>query len=130
MKLLFAFSLIVILASGVLAQNRPSYADYAVSVETKTAKEIILASHPLATEFRTNIINAFTEEDVNFAGKYVLTQWGCGTACVEAALIDGNTGRVFMPVILQGVTQGYNPAFAKHNILEFKKNSKLLIIYG
>ena len=37
---------------------------------------------------------------------------------------------VYFPEILQGVTQGYNESFAKHEILEFKNNSNLLIIYG
>ncbi len=30
----------------------------------------------------------------NFAGRYVLVQWGCGSNCMRAALIDGRDGTV------------------------------------
>jgi len=33
----------------------------------------------------------------NFAGKYVLTYWGCGTSCQQVAAIDVDSGDVFYP---------------------------------
>jgi len=112
------------------AQKTPSYTDYIVKVEKKVAGTVILKSHLKANDFRTKLQTAMVNEQINFAGKLILTQWGCGTACVQAALIDALTGEVYFPEILQGVTQGYNESFANHEILEFKKNSKLLMIYG
>lgn len=112
------------------AQKAPTYSNYAVKVEKKTAKKVNLNSHPKAKEYRTRLKGALANSEINFAGKYILTYWGCGTACIQAGVIDAQTGTVYLPVILQGVTQGYNPAFEDHEMIEFKKNSKLLMIYG
>jgi hypothetical protein len=130
MKYQIAISLFTLLSINMLAQNIPQYSNFNVKVENKTAKAVNLLSHIKANKYRTNLKNAFAKSKVNFAGKYILTQWGCGTACIEAALIDVKTGTVLMPIILTGVTQGYNPDFENHEILEFKNNSNLLIIYG
>lgn len=129
MKPLILLSIVSVLSVTVFAQ-KPSYNEYAVRLEKKTAKVVNLKSNPKANEFQTNLKNALANNQINFAGKYILKHWGCGTACVQAALIDAQTGEVYFPEILQGIIQGYNEAFAKHEILEFKKNSKLLIIYG
>ncbi len=115
---------------GCFAQNAPTYTAYAVKVEKKAARTIRLTNNTKAGDFHTNLTNALAREQINFAGKYILVQWGCGTNCIQAALIDALSGEVYFPEILQGVTQGYNEAFARHEILEFKKGSKLLILYG
>ncbi|SFM33447.1 hypothetical protein [Marinobacter zhejiangensis] len=36
-------------------------------------------------------------ESPNFAGRYVLTFWGCGTACQQVAAISVESGEVFYP---------------------------------
>ena len=112
------------------AQKTPAYACYTVKVEKKTAGTVNLKSHFKASDFSTILQKSLKNEQINFAGKFILSQWGCGTACVQAALIDALTGEVYFPEVLQGVTQGYNELFANHEILEFKKNSNLLMIYG
>lgn len=53
----------------------------------------------------------------NFAGKYVLTYWGCGTSCQKVAAIDVETGKVFLP--------GDGGASAG---VCFQRDSRLLII--
>jgi len=112
------------------SQKTPTYSNYVVKVEKKAATKANLNSHSKSKEYRTRLKEALLNEEVNFAGKYILTQWGCGTACIQAGIIDAQTGTVYLPVILQGVTQGYNPAFEDYEMIEFKKNSKLLMIYG
>lgn len=111
------------------AQKLPTYSQFSAKVEKKTAKKINLASHPEAKMYRTNLRNALANSDVNFAGKYILTYWGCGTGCRQGALIDALTGNVFFPVELQGVSAG-GIELGNHEMLEYKKNSNLLIIYG
>lgn len=130
MKQAIALSILGILSISVFAHKMSAFSAYPALVEKKTATVVNLKSHPKADEFQTNLKNALAQESINFGGKLVLAQWGCGTACIQAALIDAQTGEVYFPEILQGITQGYNKAFAKHEILEFKKNSNLLIIYG
>ena len=45
--------------------------------------------------FKTRLADASTNGQVNFAGHYVLTTWGCGSGgCVEGAVIDALTGEI------------------------------------
>jgi AraC-like DNA-binding protein len=45
--------------------------------------------------FRTRLTEAHKEGDVNFAGNYIVTTWGCGASCVSGAMIDKRTGNVY-----------------------------------
>ena len=33
----------------------------------------------------------------NFAGHYMIIQWGCGSTCIQMAVVDAETGRVYSP---------------------------------
>jgi hypothetical protein len=111
------------------AQKLPTYSQFPAKVEKKTAKKVNLESHPEAKMYRTNLRNALANSDVNFAGKYILTYWGCGTGCRQGAIIDAHTGNTFFPTELQGVSAG-GLSLGNHEMIEYKKNSNLLIIYG
>ena len=37
--------------------------------------------------FKTRIVEGF-EDSINFAGKYIWVQWGCGTSCQTNVIID------------------------------------------
>jgi len=43
----------------------------------------------------------------NFAGRYVLVQWGCGSNCMQAAMIDGKDGSVLRLPQIPGEKLGY-----------------------
>lgn len=111
------------------AQKTPTYSQFSVKIEKKTAKKINLTSHSKAKNYRTNLKNALANYGVNFAGKYIVAQWGCGSGCTESAIIDAKTGNVFFPNELQGVLAG-GLSLGEHNMIEFKPNSNLLMIYG
>ena len=130
MKHILILSIFIMWSVDIFAQKTPTYTQFPAIKGKKVAKVVNWNSHPKAEEFRTNLKRALEKDPINFAGKFVLTQWGCGTACIQAAVIDTHTGEVYFPEVLQGVTQGYNESFAKHEMLEFKNNSNLLILYG
>jgi hypothetical protein len=130
MKNILLLLLIATFSINGIAQKAPTYSNYTVKVEKKTAKKVNLNSNPKAKEYRSRLNGALADEDVNFAGKYILAQWGCGTSCIQAGIIDAQTGTVYLPIVLQWVTRGYNPALEDYEMIEFKKNSKLLIING
>lgn len=125
---LIAF-LCIVFSTICSAQKLPNYSQFPAKVEKKTAKKVNLKSHPEAKMYRTNLKNALVNSDVNFAGKYILTYWGCGTGCRQAAIIDAQTGNAFFPVELQGVSAS-GLSLGNHDVLEYKKNSNLLLIYG
>ncbi|MCX6220021.1 MAG: hypothetical protein NTZ69_03440 [Bacteroidia bacterium] len=111
------------------AQDIPAYSNFPVKLEKKEAGKVNLSSHPKANNYRTNLKNALKNNEVNFAGKYIIAQWGCGTCCTETVIIDAKTGNVFFPVELQGVLAG-GLAMGDHDMVEYKKDSRLLVIYG
>ena len=113
----------------VFAEKTINYSQFPARVEAKSAVRINLKSHPEAKHYRTNLRNALANSDVNFAGKYILVSWGCGSGCSQGAIIDTRTGNVFFPNELQGVYAG-GLTLGEHDMLEFKKNSFLLLIYG
>ncbi|MFD1134006.1 hypothetical protein [Psychrobacter sanguinis] len=45
--------------------------------------------------FRTRLKAAHKDSEINFAGNYIVTTWGCGTSCVSGAMIDKRTGKVY-----------------------------------
>ncbi len=130
MKHILILSIFIMWSADIFAQKTPTYTQFPAITGKKTALVVNWNSHPKAREFKTKLQSALVKEPINFAGKFILKQWGCGTACIQAALIDTQTGDVYFPEVLQGVTQGYNESFAKHEILEFKNNSNLLILSG
>ena len=45
-------------------------------------------------EYRT-MIQTEAEKGPNFAGHYTVALWGCGSSCLQGALIDEKTGEIF-----------------------------------
>src|SRR5205807_983842 len=82
-----------------------------------------------ARTYRTRLREA-AKGKPNFAGHFIVTGWGCGTECLEGAIIDAKTGRVFMlpftlccwgpPIV---VDENFKP-------MEFRLNSKLIVLSG
>jgi hypothetical protein len=80
-----------------------------------------------------NVVEGGTEHErrgPNFAGVFVLVQWGCGSDCMQAAIIDTRDGTVLAPPVLPGETPG--PGFllptgsADMRTLQFNTSSRLL----
>ena len=105
----------------------PQFKDYAVrKVHSGQIAQPDLNSHPDAATFRTRLRNA-AKGAVNFAGKYVLVQWGCGTTCVFGALLDAENGKIiFLPFTVccwGDVDDDFRP-------IEFRLNSRLIVFAG
>jgi hypothetical protein len=117
--------LITIFSLNVVGQKTPTFKQYEVKIEKKIAKKVLLTSHSKAKMFRTNLREALATNEVNFAGKYIIAEWGCGSGCSQFGIIDAKTGKVFFPDILYQVLVDYNCSG-----LSFKKNSTMIIIDG
>jgi hypothetical protein len=125
----FITFLIISFSTICNAQSLPNYTQFPAKVENITAKKVNLASHPEAKFFRTNLKKALENAKINFGGKYILTYWGCGSGCRQGAIIDAKTGNVFFPLELQGIYAG-GLSLGEHDMLEYKKDSNLLLICG
>lgn len=126
MKVLF---LLIALALPCLAQSVPRYKDYpaeafsGVRVAPKIATE-------RAKQFRAQIIEG-AQKPPNFAGHFRIIGWGCGSSCVQFAIVDIQSGAVYMPdfYVAHGsaLTQ---EKLREDEPLQFKANSKLLVVVG
>ena len=77
-------------------QAAPDFQDYAVPASQIFKGKSAAPRFKTAGQrnFRTMIREGATKGAV-FAGHYAVAQWGCGSACVQVALIDVQTGEVF-----------------------------------
>lgn len=75
--------------------------------------------------FRTALKNG-AAKGPNFAGRFTIVEFGCGTACANWAVVDARTGQVFDPPkaaplsILHTSTEG----------VLFRRDSRLLVLAG
>lgn len=76
--------------------------------------------------FRTAIKEG-AKEGPNFAGRYTIVTWGCGTACAMFAIVDAKSGTVFMAPFTVSMGAHLNQV---EDLIDYRPDSKLLIITG
>ena len=132
-KLLLAVLCVCFLTLPALAQDgaTPDFKDYAAPVYKGRAGALKLTT-PQARGYRTRLREG-ARRAVNFAGRYKLHTWSCGTGCLQTAFIDAKTGEVFFPAELNGfIVCFYQPEAAKdlEEALQFQKGSRLIVMSG
>lgn len=122
--------LVLVTSTAAMAQRRPpAFTHYPVRAENIKSKPVNLKSHKDARMFRTNLRNA-AKGNVNFAGHFILTSWGCGTNCNQVAIINARNGSVYFPRELQGIGIGQGEWAYDIELLEYKANSRMLKLNG
>jgi hypothetical protein len=90
--------------------------------------------------FRTQIRDA-AKQGPNFAGRYTIADWGCGTSCEQMVVVDAKTGAVyespFGPLPRAVLTYGKALRYDRdangnyiYDDLSYRLNSRLLIARG
>jgi hypothetical protein len=113
--------------AGARAQGRvPKFRDYPVKAVYRGRPARVVLT-PDTRLFRTRL-RAAGRERPNFAGRYVVTTWGCGTGCRSGAVVDLKTGRVH-PLPHQLCCWPYGePPYPEP--LEFRPDSRLIVLTG
>ena len=70
------------------------------------------------------------KEGANFAGHYTVAYWGCGSNCMQLALINARNGNVYFPSELPSLGVGFDFGENEEDPLQFKLGSKLLVAEG
>jgi membrane dipeptidase len=83
-------------ALEVAAVAKPNFEAYPVTQSDAVLGAINFSSHPDAENFKTRLEYSLNQP-ANFAGHYIVTNWGCGTMCQMVAIIDVLNGDVFFP---------------------------------
>jgi hypothetical protein len=98
----------------------------------------------LARRFHTTISWSM-EDGVNFDGHFVVAKWGCGTGCLQFAVVDAINGKVYAPpfsnvefhhpFVVSGKWPDFDPegkwwckAYAENPT--FNANSTLMVVEG
>ena len=120
-----AVLLSLIVTASLNAQDRvPQFKDYPAAAYSGPNAPLILTRDD--RNFRTRLREA-SKEKPNFAGRYILTAWGCGTSCLMGAVVDAKTGRVhwwnFSICCWTSTDDNFKP-------IEFRLNSKLIVFSG
>lgn len=70
----------------------------------------------------------------NFAGHYTIVGWGCGSSCLQFAIVDARTGEVFFPAGIHNIATDHVQAVdgeeTEYTGLRFRLDSDLLITLG
>jgi hypothetical protein len=112
------------------AEITPAFEAYQVQTPLICPRLVDTSTNPLAHRFRTVLRHA-ADKGQNFAGKCAIAKWGCGTDCIEWAIIDLETGKVFFDqhhfdlMWIVGWETGVDDGY-----LIFRPNSTLLIAQG
>lgn len=92
-----------------------------------------LASHPRARIFRT-MLRLGAKEGPNFAGHFTIIGWGCGSSCLDFAIVDAKNGAVWFPpfggisaVHLDTGEGEVQPAYLQ---LRYERDSSMLVVLG
>jgi hypothetical protein len=98
----------------------PRFAEFKVEkvFNGKPAPPVLL--RPEERRFRT-VLREGANAGPNFAGHYTIVEWGCGTECWQAAVVDAETGRVY-PSPLKG-----SIGYFRSSWLHFQLRSRLLV---
>lgn len=59
----------------------------------------------------------------NFAGRYIVVQWGCGTECIQYAIVDAKTGMIRQPPV-----PGKHLAYFDSGLLDYRLASRLMFV--
>ena len=140
-----AFAAAALAAVAQTGSPRPQFGDYpAPSVFSgRPADPVLITAEErrFRTVIRRGLLEGFGVQDgetgrelgksgANFAGHYVIVQWGCGSPCLMAAIVDLANGPVLPPPFHQGSGNSYFQvpwAFPRSPALSYRRDSRLLI---
>ena len=87
---------------------------------------------PGQRRFRT-VIRDWARKGPNFAGRYVIAEWGCGTGCGQMAVVDVKSGDVYdgpFGILPKGVLSLGSNVEDDNVGMFYRRDSSLLIARG
>lgn len=104
----------------------PRFEDYpAVSATVEKRAKLKLDS-AFARKYRTALREGLRDYPVEFAGRYVVVTFGCGTTCMFGGWVDTETGETFG---MSGILDTFGP-FGIETPLVYRADSRLVITLG
>ncbi len=134
MRTIYFFILFFCVGNMMFSQAVPEYQ----FKNYKTPKIVNIKKAPLdfksnatAELFKTTISETYKTAKIDFATYYISVIWGCGTGCINGAIVDVRDGKIYnLPL---NPSNAYSGCFSdttnpdKEDRYEFEKNSSLFI---
>ncbi len=74
-------------------------------------------------------LRPLTKPGTNFAGRYVVIIWGCGSQCVTMAFADAATGKIYDPPLSGAGSELYVPLDNLSNMeTGYRRDSSLMVL--
>ncbi len=123
-----AILFLLALAVPAAAQNRaPRFADYPVARANLPVTKPALSREAQDDHYLLRRHDSFPDDArTNFAGRYFLLVFGCGTACVNAAIYDTDGRVTDVPFSISGWRRVHDDFSG----VEFRANSRLIVFNG
>jgi len=120
-----------------MAQSRvPRFEDFPVSSDWKgpSARPLFVRQEllPDGDDRYRGSVALDVEAGPNFAGRYTIARWSCGTDCISMIVVDAKTGALYRSVPFGELVTSGNPDSKDHRYagLSFRTNSRLLVVEG
>jgi hypothetical protein len=109
----------------------PTFKDFPVSPRYRGKPAPVRLVTQQARMYRT-VLREGARHGPNFAGHYTIVTWGCGTSCLEFAIVDARTGNVYFPPfdVAFGSNLKQERLQRSDEPLQFHTHSRLLIVTG
>ena len=107
------------------AARAPRFEDYPVREVYRGPVAPVRLDSRRARMFRTRL-REDSRSGPNFAGRYAVVVWGCGTGCAQMGVVDSKTGRVYFPPVGHMDIPDTEDAEARARF--FRLDSRLLVI--
>jgi hypothetical protein len=135
-EFLTVFAILILLVPSAVVRSEtypPTFSDFPIKQQSiaKIAQPDV--SRGRAHSFRTRLREGATQGP-NFAGHYTVVLWGCGTDCIEFAIVDTIDGDVYFPPfptvesVIRHDDKDHPTVIPKK--VEFRLDSRLLIVWG
>jgi hypothetical protein len=82
-------------------------------------------------KYRTRLQETLEDGPPDFAGHYRVGEWGCGTNCVQVAVVDLNTGlAIWAPFRVICCLEPVGPLKDAEDFSEYRPDSRLMVFNG
>jgi hypothetical protein len=103
----------------------PRFEDYPVREIYKGPVAPVRLDSRKARMFRTRL-REDSRGGPNFAGRYTVVVWGCGTGCAQMGLVDARNGKVYFPPVEYMDIPDMEDEAARSRV--FRLDSRMLVV--
>lgn len=114
------------LAAACAKGNIPRFEDYPATPSVIDKRGRLKLNSAFAHKYRTALREGLRDYPIEFAGRYVVVTFGCGTTCMFGGWVDAATGEAFG---LPGILDTFGP-FGIETPLVYRADSRLVITLG